>query len=82
MEITKGSTTKPMQWVLEWLDFVPFEELQKVMLEEFYPRWKSYLTEWVTQAEDQQLEEVMQWFRKWQSLIPKDLLDLESAFYE
>lgn len=82
MEITKDSTTKPMQWVLEWLDFVPFEELQKVMLEEFYPRWKSYLTEWVAQAEDQQLEEVMQWFRKWQSLIPKDLLDLESAFYE
>jgi hypothetical protein len=67
--------------VMDWAEVLPERHFAEMLRTEFYPRWRTTLEHWLLHVDEAALSEIQTWYEGWQSLVPKNLLDLSQAFH-
>jgi len=71
---------EPFLWVMDWAELMPRNQMSKLLLARFFPKWHAALRHWLsstttTSTSELNLDDVTRWYLQWKALFPETVLE-------
>jgi tuftelin-interacting protein 11 len=74
---------EPFLWVMDWAELMPRNQMSKLLIARFFPKWHAALRHWLSSfstistgtTADLNLDDVTRWYLQWKALFPETVLE-------
>ncbi|KAH7616331.1 putative Septin and tuftelin-interacting protein 1-like protein 1 [Nannochloris sp. 'desiccata'] len=70
---------EPFLWVMDWAELMPRNQMSKLLIARFFPKWHAALRHWLssttTSTLELNLDDVTRWYLQWKALFPERVLE-------
>ncbi len=72
---------EPFLWVMDWAELMPHNQMSKLLLARFFPKWHAALRHWLSSSSgssgttEVNLDDVTRWYLQWKALFPETVLE-------
>lgn len=69
---------EPFLWVMDWAELMPRNQMSKLLIARFFPKWHAALRHWLSSTLEVNLDDVTRWYLQWKALFPETVLESKS----
>jgi tuftelin-interacting protein 11 len=73
---------EPFLWVMDWAELMPRNQMSKLLLSRFFPKWHAALRHWLSSSpslSSLNLDDVTRWYLQWKALFPETVLQSKNV---